>query len=517
MQYTALYRKLRPDKFSGVIGQEHIIRTLKNQIQSERVSHAYLFCGTRGTGKTTVAKIFAKAINCENMVDGEPCGGCRSCEEIAAQISMNVIEIDGASNNGVDNIRDIREEVKYPPVNGKYKVYIIDEVHMLSTGAFNALLKTLEEPPAHVVFILATTDPQKIPATIHSRCQRFDFRRVSVKAIADLLKEYMENEKVEIDYNALCYIALIADGSMRDALSILDQCISFYYGEKITLEMAKDITGSVDNTVFFEFTNALINKKSAESIAVINDISMKGRDISQFVTEFIIHLRNLLIMITAPNTETTLDFSGENAAKFLENAENIEPNEIIEMITMFSKLQGQLKYASNDRILLEVACIQQSSPKIAEESRAPRRTEPREERREPEKKEAPKAKEKAVPDDFKVVLSLWDKFIDKFEGMEAAFLKQTKAGYLENEYLYIVCEGLSTVSMLKRKEQNIKDKLFEMFGKDFDLNFIFKEIYNESHKKQYGAPDEFAYKTDGLSQEEIEKIKKALNIEISVV
>ena len=236
MSYTALYRKFRPQEFEDVRGQEHIVTTLKNQIQADRIGHAYLFCGTRGTGKTTIAKIFAKAANCERPVGGSPCGECRSCLAIAAGGSMNVIEIDAASNNGVDNIREIREEVAYSPAKGKYKVYIIDEVHMLSIGAFNALLKTLEEPPAYVIFILATTEAHKIPITILSRCQRYDFKRISIDEISSRLAELMGKEQVEAEERAIRYIAKAADGSMRDALSLLDQCIAFYLGQKLTYD-----------------------------------------------------------------------------------------------------------------------------------------------------------------------------------------------------------------------------------------------------------------------------------------
>ena len=250
MSYTALYRKFRPSEFSDVKGQDHIVTTLKNQINADRIGHAYLFCGTRGTGKTTVAKIFAKAVNCERPVDGNPCGECASCRAIAAGTSMNVIEIDAASNNGVDNIREIRDEVAYSPTEGKYKVYIIDEVHMLSIGAFNALLKTLEEPPSYVIFILATTEAHKIPITILSRCQRYDFRRITVETIADRLRELTEKEQVEVEEKALTYIAKAADGSMRDALSLLDQCIAFYLGQKLTYDHVLDVLGAVDTDVF---------------------------------------------------------------------------------------------------------------------------------------------------------------------------------------------------------------------------------------------------------------------------
>lgn len=250
MSYTALYRKFRPSEFDDVKGQDHIVTTLKNQIKADRIGHAYLFCGTRGTGKTTIAKIFAKAVNCEHTVDGSPCGECEMCRAISTGASMNVIEIDAASNNGVDNIREIREEVAYRPAEGKYKVYIIDEVHMLSIGAFNALLKTLEEPPEYVIFILATTEAHKIPITILSRCQRYDFKRIGIDTIANRLNELMIEEKVDVEEKAIRYIAKIADGSMRDALSLLDQCIAFYLGQKLTYDHVLEVLGAVDTDVF---------------------------------------------------------------------------------------------------------------------------------------------------------------------------------------------------------------------------------------------------------------------------
>lgn len=258
MSYTALYRKFRPNTFASVIGQEHIIKTIKNQILTNRVSHAYLFCGTRGTGKTSTAKIFARAINCLSPKNGNPCNHCELCTAALENRSMNVIEIDAASNNGVDNIREIREEVKYPPTQGYYKVYIIDEVHMLSSGAFNALLKTLEEPPAHIVFILATTDPQKVPATILSRCQRFDFHRITTEEITQTLLNYMKTENIDVEEQALHYIARLGDGSMRDALSILDQCIAFYSDETLTLDKVLDVVGAVDNSILFSMTDAIL-------------------------------------------------------------------------------------------------------------------------------------------------------------------------------------------------------------------------------------------------------------------
>ena len=277
MSYTALYRKFRPAVFDDVKGQDHIITTLQNQIRANRIGHAYLFCGTRGTGKTTVAKIFAKAVNCEHPVEGSPCGECAMCRSIAAGTSMNVIEIDAASNNGVDSIREIREEVTYRPTEGRYKVYIIDEVHMLSIGAFNALLKTLEEPPEYVIFILATTEIHKIPVTILSRCQHYDFKMISIETITGRMKELMDTEKVEVEDRALTYIAKAADGSMRDALSLLDQCIAFYLGQRLTYDNVLEVLGAVDTDVFSRLLRKILERDVAGVLDIVEDLVMMGR------------------------------------------------------------------------------------------------------------------------------------------------------------------------------------------------------------------------------------------------
>ena len=286
MSYTALYRKFRPSTFADVKGQDHIVITLKNQLRAGRIGHAYLFTGTRGTGKTSVAKILARTVNCENPTEDGPCGECRICRAIAANASMNVIEIDAASNNGVDNIREIVEEVSYSPAEGKYKVYIIDEVHMLSIGAFNALLKTLEEPPSYVIFILATTEVHKLPVTILSRCQRYDFKRISIEALADRMRELTHAENVQVEEKALRYIAKTADGSMRDALSLLDQCIAFHLGHELTYEKVLDVLGAVDTEVFSHLLRYILDRNVLGCVQLLEDIVMQGRELGQFVTEF---------------------------------------------------------------------------------------------------------------------------------------------------------------------------------------------------------------------------------------
>lgn len=364
MSYTALYRKFRPTEFSDVKGQEHIVTTLQNQIRANRIGHAYLFCGTRGTGKTTVAKIFAKAVNCEHPRDGNPCGECAMCRAVAAGTSMNVIEIDAASNNGVDNIREIREEVTYRPTEGKYKVYIIDEVHMLSIGAFNALLKTLEEPPEYVIFILATTEAHKIPITILSRCQRYDFHRITADTIADRMKELMAAEQVEVEERAIRYIAKAADGSMRDALSLLDQCIAFYLGQKLTYEHVLEVLGAVDTDVFSRLLRKVIARDVRGVLDTVDELVMQGRDLSQLVADFTWYLRNLLLVKTSGggDLEEILDVSPENLIQLQEESEMIETDMLLRDIRIFSELSGQMKYATQKRVLLEVTLIKLCTP-----------------------------------------------------------------------------------------------------------------------------------------------------------
>ena len=362
MSYTALYRKFRPVEFEDVKGQEHIITTLKNQIEANRIGHAYLFCGTRGTGKTTVAKIFAKAVNCEHPVNGSPCGECAMCRSIAAGRSMNVIEIDAASNNGVDNIREIREEVAYRPTEGKYKVYIIDEVHMLSIGAFNALLKTLEEPPEYVIFILATTEVHKIPITILSRCQHYDFKRISIETITDRMRDLMQEEQVEVEEKALRYVAKAADGSMRDALSLLDQCIAFYLGQKLTYDNVLEVLGAVDTDVFSRLLRSVIRRDVPKVLDIVDDLVMQGRELTQLATDFTWYLRNLLLVKTSDNIEDVLDVSTENMQQLQEEAGMVESDMLLRYIRIFSELSGQLKYAAQKRVLLEVALIKLCTP-----------------------------------------------------------------------------------------------------------------------------------------------------------
>ena len=368
MSYMALYRKFRPQVFSDVKGQDHIVTTLQNQIKTNRIGHAYLFTGTRGTGKTTVAKILARTINCSNpREDGSPCMECESCKAISADNSMDVREIDAASNNGVDSIRQIVEEVKYTPQVGKYKVYIIDEVHMLSTGAFNALLKTLEEPPSYVVFILATTEVHKIPITILSRCQRYDFHRISIDTISARLKELMDKEGVDVEDKAIRYIAKAADGSMRDGLSLLDQCIAFYIGQTLTYDNVLKVLGAIDTEVFSRLLRHIINGEITQCIGILEEIITQGRDLNQFVIDFTWYLRNLMLLKSSDDMEDVLEMSSDNLALLKEEAKMVDTEILMRYIQVLSALSNDIKYASGKRVLIEIALIKLCKPEMEQD------------------------------------------------------------------------------------------------------------------------------------------------------
>jgi len=356
MAYQALYRRFRPKSFDEVLGQEHITTTLKNQIVSDNIAHAYLFSGTRGTGKTSTAKIFARAVNCLNTEDGNPCNECDACKGIYDESVMDIIEMDAASNNSVDDIRELRENVKYPPSKCRYKVYIIDEVHMLSKGAFNALLKTLEEPPKHLIFILATTEPQKLPATILSRCQRYDFKRITVNDIVENMKNICNELGVKVEEKALHLIARNSDGAMRDALSILDQCVSFAESE-ITYDYVISALGIVNNDLIFNVTDSIIDNRADKALEIVDKIVQNGKDVHQFIKDLIAHFRNLMVVKTSENVESIIDGSIEYIGQLQEQSQKIELNKIITFLSILSEAETQSKWSSQPRIILEVSII----------------------------------------------------------------------------------------------------------------------------------------------------------------
>ena len=353
MAYVALYRKFRPKTFDEVIGQEHIIQTLKNQVKNGRIGHAYLFSGGRGSGKTSTAKILARAVNCEHPINGEPCNKCEICRQALEGSLVDITEMDAASNNGVDNIRDIREEVEFIPTSAKYRVYIIDEVHMLSTGAFNALLKTLEEPPAHVIFILATTEPQKLPTTILSRCQRFDFKRISIDNIIKRLKMICDENNTNIEENALRVIAVLADGAMRDAISILDRCIAEGQ-ELITESMIKDLVGIPKFDYLTSMINGLIESDVDKILETSETIISDGKDLSLFVWELIKLARDLLFLKSCK----TIDTYNEKEVDVLnELALKVNQNRLIEIIDELSRLGNSMKWTNEQEIIFEAGLI----------------------------------------------------------------------------------------------------------------------------------------------------------------
>ena len=523
MSHLALYRKLRPKNFNEILEQEHIVRILKNQLRSNTIGHAYLFCGTRGTGKTSMAKILAKTLNCTELQEGvNPCDACESCIAALENRNLNIIEIDAASNNGVDNVREIREEVKYPPQDGGVKVYIIDEVHMLSTGAFNALLKTLEEPPSRVVFILATTDAQRLPATILSRCVRLDFKRISADAMSRALKEIADKEGFLITEEALRHICAVSDGAMRDALSLLDQCISLYQGEgsdkeEIDADKVLALTGAADNRVFFDLMDALITFDSAKSLAIISDMVDFGRDISRFISDFVHHLRNLLVISSTDDGKGagTFDMPQSLREQYLGQSKKVNQTQLIGLIHEFSTLSASLRYSFNERIMLECLCIKLCNPQGAESgdfsaiiSRLERlesmplghqntqaaiiqNESPHPEQQakieEPGSKSSKKVSEftspapkdiapEHTPDDIKLIISEWNSLKKSFPPPLGAFLDGTSIA-VEGEGLCVIFDDDSWIHHVKERIDAIKQTLLEKYGKDLALSLVSKAEY----------------------------------------
>ncbi|WP_230931626.1 DNA polymerase III subunit gamma/tau [Priestia sp. TSO9] len=369
MAYQALYRVYRPQSFNDVVGQQHIIKTLQNALVQEKFSHAYLFSGPRGTGKTTAAKILAKAVNCEKAPIAEPCNECATCRGITDGSISDVIEIDAASNNGVDEIRDIRDKVKYAPSAVRYKVYIIDEVHMLSIGAFNALLKTLEEPPAHVIFILATTEPHKIPLTIISRCQRFDFKRISPEDIVYRMKEVLGSEELEVSEDALYEIAKASEGGMRDALSLLDQAIS-YSTEKVSLEDVLSITGAVSQAFIVKIVQAIFNENIVEALDSVESLIKNGKDPARFVEDLIFYYRDVLLYQASEENAYLLEKAAVNK-EFKELSSKMDSAFIYKVIAELNQTQQEMKWSNHPRVLLEVALVKLAQSSTNQESALP--------------------------------------------------------------------------------------------------------------------------------------------------
>jgi len=510
MPHTALYRKKRPKRFGEMIGQKHITQTLLHQLQTEQVNHAYLFCGTRGTGKTSAAKIFARAINCLNEVGGEPCNKCRNCESILAERSLDVAEIDAASNNGVENIRDLRDEVKYLPSEMKYKVYIIDEVHMLSTNAFNALLKTLEEPPPHVIFILATTDPQKIPVTILSRCQRYDFRRIAAMDIVNTLKKYMDEENIKYEDGAMEYIAYHSDGAMRDALSLLDQCISI--GDLLSLKNVKEILQAVDREKLFDFTDALTNCNGKKVMEIIDSAMKEGRDISQFAADLVRHFRDVLVVQISGGD----DFSAETTEKLKTQGKNISSERLILYINTFSETIREMKFAPHLRTAFEVTALKLCVPQEVREvivkevvvKEVVERVSSKNTLDQEPEIETSVINDEIVNDDttkesevfeqssndsdvIDKVVSNWGKLCKILPMPLRSWCANAKVEK-DNGLIKIICDNETSVSLIKGKQSVIREKIADNFNLSTPPNLAFeaREGYNVSGKISVKSPSE---------------------------
>ena len=484
MSYTALYRKWRPMTFDEVRGQDAIVRTLKNQIKTGRIGHAYLFCGTRGTGKTSIAKIFARAVNCERPDEGNPCNSCGSCSQILGGSSINVFEIDAASNNGVDNIRDIKEQVEYPPTEGRYKVYIIDEVHMLSTGAFNALLKTLEEPPAYVIFILATTDPQKIPRTILSRCQRYDFKRIGTDIIFQRLSEIRAGEGFDAEDRALRYIALRGDGSIRDAVSLLDRCLAFKDKDSLSYEDVLTVLGASDSKVFSELFNSVTDQDAAGALNAINKMISEGSEIPQALTDFITYLRNLLIVKSAGLDEEIMEVSDEDKELLKADSEKIGKLGLIRMIARLSELSNRIRFSTQKRILFEAEIIS-FMYREEEKPEKPRYTEnivkrpPLQEKealpvqtRAPEKEEKPVLKKGG--DELSCLRENWSLLVRELSGSNKIVFQDTELEESAPGVITVVfTNSINYKLAATNKSENGLKRLQELSGERLNINAKF--------------------------------------------
>lgn len=536
MSYLTLYRKYRPYTFDDVIGQEHIVRTLRNQISSKRVAHAYLFSGSRGTGKTTIAKIFARAVNCLTPKNGSACGQCEICKKVNDSSVMNIIEIDAASHNGVDNIREINDEVKYTPAVGQYKVYIIDEVHMLSTGAFNALLKTLEEPPAHVIFILATTDPQKIPVTVLSRCQRFDFKRISASAIEETMGRYMAQEQISIDEEALGYIARLADGGMRDALSILEQSISFYYGENITLAKVQYLVGAVDSSFLFRMIDAIASQNADEMLSLCEEVNKQGRSLRQFASDLLEHCRNLLVAKTTHGGSDVLDYSGEYVERLRNQAQNIQTNELMRYIKHLAQLEYELRTALSPRILLEMALLKlcEVQMDLSPESIL-RKMQMMEQKldqlmtesanmvpvakvaaQSPREEVIPTRLPEAVPDEVKMLKNKWSEILSSMDTMSAAraFYTSTRLGYIEGDLLYIVYpQGME--AGVNRYLDEVKEAINQFAGREVKIRTISADEYASKSIEAYGTRPKPSQEVKDI-KDVIQAVKSKINFPVDV-
>lgn len=516
MSYLSLYRKFRPKKWEDVKGQDAVVKTLKNQIIANKIAHAFLFVGTRGTGKTSIARIFANAINCENLKDGEPCLECEACKTIHSLASFDVREIDAASNNGVDNIREIIEDVAYPPTTGKYKVYIIDEAHMISQAAFNALLKTLEEPPEYVVFILATTEVAKIPITILSRCQRYDFSRISQEEIEKQVKKLANLEGYEIEDMAASYIARRADGAMRDALSLLERGLSYFTNKKIEYDGILEILGAVSTDVYSSMYNAILKNDINSIFNIIDDTLYKGGNLNVFVLDFIEYLRNLLLIkVGKEDAHKLIDVTSENLKVVQEDAKKVDVTTLMNYIRQLSHLYNNLRNETKVKVVVEMEFLRLAKPLVAEEDvgenivALKKRLEILEtqlisgqekianltnklevgipiatikEEVKAKKVEKREIKKEELPETIYKIMNCWDIILNELTNKEGSVVSLLKKAVptlgKDGQSLEIMIESNTTYELLSRKggENNIKNSLQEIIyemtdGVEIEISF----------------------------------------------
>lgn len=533
--HKALYREYRPLVFDDVIGQDHIIRTLKNQIKENSMSHAYLFCGTRGTGKTTTAKILSRAVNCQTSDQDRPCNECPSCLSIMDSSNLDVIEIDAASNNSVDDIRELRDTVKYTPANSKYKVYIIDEVHMLSQGAFNALLKTLEEPPSYVIFILATTEPNKIPATILSRCQRFDFKRVSVGDLMDRMRLICQSESIDIEEDAIRIIARNGQGSVRDSLSILDKCLSFS-DSKLTADQVLDLLGGSDPDQLLKMARSIMESDVCRSMEMIDDYFMWGKDLRLLVEDITGFFRSLMMVKIFGQSTDIVDLTQDQTQSMMDLVSGIDMEEIIRILTILSDLADKMKYSSNQRMTLEIYIMKLASPAMDQSDQALSKRLEKLEKLVEDGMISIKANVlpgqvgqatmvqglNQVPpqlgmamdqstnysidtsdkfdiiddEDLVLINENWDKFLDQMKEDKKmplrAFLVQKKGISYKNGILYIILEDKFEFALERLEEESnkayIQSTLSRICGLNIDLRFILEANMSKMNFDKEEAP-----------------------------
>ena len=543
--HKALYRVYRPKTFGDVVGQEHIVKTLKNQIKNNNIGHAYLFSGTRGTGKTSTAKIFARAVNCLNPINEEPCNECEICIDTLNDNIMDIVEIDAASNNSVDDIRELRESVKYTPSKAKYKVYIIDEVHMLSQGAFNALLKTLEEPPSYVIFILATTEPHKIPATILSRCQRFDFKRVSSKDIASRMSYICKKENIEAEEKALSLIARNSQGALRDALSILDQCMSFG-NEKIEYNDVIELLGTVNIDELFELSQSIIDENTKKSLEILNEFIIWGKDIRNLINDLIDHFRNLMVCKVSKDLDEIISLPEESIERLKEQSQYVNINDLIRILNILSETQDSMKSSSNTRILAEVTIMKIAQPMFDESKEALiKRIENLEEKIESgnikvstvqieqskdvksqiieddkvEENKEDVAYEEVKSEDVRLVESSWKKITQKIKDDRklsvAALLKEVNTFNVKDNILYLIFNDNFSFarSRLNSKEtiEYIESIIIEVLNRSFNIQIYLKsEVASLNLSETINKADEGEEILKNIVNKDILEIKDSI-------